>query len=135
MTKKEYDAKRYIEQKAKILAQSKIYYENNKEAVNKRHARWRSENKEAASTYEKAWRLANKARARAKVRNYQARKRQAMPSWVDLEEIVKIYEGCPKGYEVDHEIPLQGKNICGLHVPANLQYLPISKNRSKSNKF
>jgi hypothetical protein len=121
MTKKEYDAKRYKEQKAKILAQSKAYYESNKEAVNKRHARWRSKNKEAASEYEKAWRIANIARARAKVRNYQARKRQAMPVWANLEEIYRIYEGCPEGYEVDHIIPIQGKNVCGLHVPANLQ--------------
>lgn len=38
-------------------------------------------------------------------------------------------------WEVDHIIPLQGKNVSGLHVPANLQIMPKSKNCSKGNKF
>jgi hypothetical protein len=37
--------------------------------------------------------------------------------------------------QVDHEIPLQGENISGLHVPWNLQVIPASKNQSKGNKY
>lgn len=134
MTKKEYDAKRYLQKRSKILKQSKTYYENNKDKVQKRHSLWRSENKEAAAKCEKAWRLANPGRARAKVRGYQAKKLKATPKWTDKKAIVAFYESCPEGYEVDHELPLQGKNVCGLHVLENLQYLPIALNRSKSNK-
>lgn len=57
------------------------------------------------------------------------------PVWADLTAIKEFYKSCPAGYEVDHIIPLQGKLVSGLHVLSNLQYLLISDNRSKGNKF
>ena len=59
---------------------------------------------------------------------------RATPKWADLSKIAIIYSDCHKGYEVDHIIPLQGKNVCGLHVENNLQYLTLQENRKKSNK-
>lgn len=57
------------------------------------------------------------------------------PGWADLELISDFYRNCPKNYEVDHIVPLRGKNVSGLHVLNNLQYLPINSNRIKSNKY
>lgn len=59
----------------------------------------------------------------------------AMPLWADLGKLKEIYKNCPEGYHVDHVIPLQGDLVCGLHVETNLQYLTVSENLKKSNKF
>jgi hypothetical protein len=57
------------------------------------------------------------------------------PSWAELDLIQKFYNACPSGYHVDHIVPLRGKDVNGLHILSNLQYLPASENRQKSNNF
>lgn len=60
---------------------------------------------------------------------------KAIPKWADLLKIEEIYKNKPEGYHVDHIIPLKGKEVCGLHVENNLQYLTPFDNISKSNTF
>lgn len=56
------------------------------------------------------------------------------------DKTIEIYDNCPEGYEVDHIVPIKGKDfrdgerehvVCGLHVFWNLQYLPKLENRKK----
>jgi hypothetical protein len=76
-------------------------------------------------------------RAEYNARNAQrrAQKLNATPFWADLNKIKEFYKSCPEGYHVDHIVPLQGVNVCGLHVIENLQYLTVEDNLRKSNKF
>jgi len=73
-------------------------------------------------------------------RTRQARIIKAMPHWVNSEAIELFYKEAKAltemthiKFEVDHIIPLQGKNVCGLHVPWNLQVIPKSENSQKKN--
>lgn len=56
-------------------------------------------------------------------------------------EVYEIYKQCAllrqagHDVEVDHIVPLLGKDICGLHIPANLAIIPAKENRTKTNKF
>lgn len=85
--------------------------------------------------YKSVHRKLNLNQYAATASKYRANKYKALVDWADLEEIKNIYSNCPKGFEVDHIIPIQGVDVCGLHCKYNLQYLSMSVNRSKSNKF
>lgn len=94
-------------------------------------------NQEIVRETKSKWSKANNKKVLAKTRKYQAAKLNATSKWLSkeqLKEMELIYINCPEGYEVDHKTPLQGKNVRGLHVPWNLQYLQTSINRRKSNK-
>ena len=95
----------------------------------------------------KAYRASPEGKAKAKKEKALRvkRNRHATPKWLTKEQkqqIVDIYEhmrDCRattgEDYHVDHIIPLRGENICGLHVPWNLQVLPADVNVSKSNEI
>ena len=79
----------------------------------------------------RAWYERNPKLALARSREQQLKRMQRVPPWSEKEAIEAFYEACPEGYEVDHIIPLQGLFVSGLHVLANLQYLPMLENRRK----
>jgi len=91
--------------------------------------------KDKVVAYGKKWRKENAGKNAANSAEHRAYKLHRTPPWADLEAINFFYECCPDGCDVDHVIPLQAKNISGLHVHENLQWLPTSVNRSKSNAF
>ncbi len=57
-----------------------------------------------------------------------------MPVWADLLALSSVYRWRGKR-QVDHIIPLQHPDVCGLHVPWNLQYLQPLDNNLKGNRF
>jgi hypothetical protein len=135
---KKYDAERFEKNRSKILQQSHDYYVANLEVARAIRALWRAENKAYAKSYGVKYRRENPGKELEKSRRYQIAKKNAVPKWITREQIsdmIRIYENCPKDCEVDHIVPLQGRNVRGLHVPWNLQYLTVAENRKKSNKY
>lgn len=140
---KEYHQKRYLANKEKMLAQSKRWAEENKEKRNALSQKWRDENKEQFKKSCKNSRNKNKANRLANNAKRRATKLQQTVSWANIDKIESMYkfakfmEWITLGikYHVDHIVPLNGKNVCGLHTHDNLQVIRAELNLKKGNKF
>jgi len=67
--------------------------------------------------------------------NLQSHVKSRTPLWADKDKIAAIYKEAKRvGMSVDHDIPLRGKLVSGLHVENNLVLLPLSQNISKGNR-
>ena len=93
--------------------------------------KWQRNNREHIREYQREY-YKDKYKERNGTNAKRLRERQV---YDDKEEIAEFYRNCPEGYHVDHIIPLNGKNVSGLHTIINLQYLPATENLRKSNKF
>jgi len=118
------------------------YYEANKDAV---IAKARTRNKNKVSEYKAAYKERNPELYKEFVNMRRRRFRQATPKWLtekDRMEIrlkyrlaLEMTKATGVKYAVDHEIPLFGENVCGLHVPWNLRVMTQEENLRKSNKL
>jgi hypothetical protein len=112
----------------------KKYYKKNFAAIQQYKKRWHEKNREKRKNYRQKHYSQNKKYYFYLAANRRAEKLQAtLPGHEDA--IKEIYRTCPEGWHVDHIIPLKGENVCGLHVPWNLQHLPADENIRKSNKL
>ena len=115
LTNKERAAKIRAEQSEKIKAAKKNYAQRKKDVVN------------AAVARRKAARL------------------QRTPKWLTAADLCKIKnmyaiaaalsQTSSESWHVDHIIPLKGKTVSGLHVPANLRVIRGVENIRKHNTF
>ena len=160
------------QEKVKIYAKRKEYYQKTKEArraekmrsyfLLKQNAEWLDQRrKKVAEHRKKNGRKPETANPEVKKRYKQsakgkvssnvadAKRRAAelkrTPAWLtkeQFEHIKKFYELAEIqtkvfGFRwvVDHEIPLQGKLVSGLHVPSNLRVITDMENAKKGNKY
>lgn len=89
--------------------------------------------------------IKNKAKHIAKARKYDLSKINRTPTWVskkDMKKVETLYllsdrlTRCLQlSFHVDHEIPLRGKRVSGLHIFENLRVIPATTNLQKGNKW
>jgi hypothetical protein len=122
----------------------KKYKTANKEIISERSKQYSEKNKEAIKARSKIYRQNTKDVQAEYVRRRQAAKMQRTPSWLTEDDIWVMREAYKLAklrtemsgfsWHVDHILPLQGKEVSGLHVPENLQVIPWLDNLKKHNK-
>jgi hypothetical protein len=113
-----YRQRYYLQNKDKILENSRSYQ--------------RKKGKELRDKYKNKKLAYNRAREAAKI--------YRTPSWLSKDQKQEMFDtymlrsaksSNNEVYHVDHIVPLIGANVCGLHVPWNLQIIRSDDNLSK----
>jgi hypothetical protein len=123
----------------------KAWRDRNKERLYQKDLEWKRANPDKVAAIAKRARLKHKGRINAANNKRYTEKLLRMPRWLtreDLKMIRTLYELAALKtketgimWHVDHIIPLKGKLVSGLHVPANLQVIEGRLNIMKNNKF
>jgi hypothetical protein len=124
----------YLKHRDRVLSATRAYKQAHPEQADKVRE-WHLAHSERIRAIQAKYDKTHKREHAARESKRRARILKALPGWADLRRIEQIYKNCPPGYHVDHIYPLQGKEVSGLHVENNLQYLPASENCKKGNKY
>ena len=131
----------YNKSSAGVKAKQEYYAKNKTDVI----ARAQARTKEAKHAYRKKHKAANPDLYKELVNVRRRRFRDATPKWLTAEQKLEIRfhyrmaialsRATKIPHAVDHIIPLQGEDVCGLHVPWNMQVLTQDENLKKSNKI
>ena len=127
------------------VKQSEIYQKNKQDRLEYARNHY-AENTEVIKAKVKRYTKENRSKVNAIKAKYRAARHNATPDWLTREHLKEIEEFYILAKElawlnggeilqVDHIVPLQGKDVCGLHVPWNLQILTKAENVKKFNKL
>lgn len=118
------------------------YYGRNREAV---IARAQARDTAKVTEYKLAYKERNPDLYKELVSLRRRRFRSATPKWLSAGQkmeirlkyrlAIELSRRTGERYVVDHIVPLQGEEVCGLHVPWNLEVVTQAENLKKSNKL
>ena len=128
----------------RLSDQYRAWRVNNPDKVKTKNSNWQTANWRKFLDISAEWKRRNRGHVNAKCAERRHAKALRTPSWLaeqDFTDMAKFYTladelSCAYGFpwHVDHIIPLRGKFVSGLHVPANLQVIPGSDNMRKGNR-
>lgn len=130
-----YSKFQYAEVAESQRSKSREYYRKNKDRKNAASREWYQANRDRVKELDRARYEAAPEYFYANAAKRRAAKIQRTPAWQDPIELEAYYAFRPDGYHVDHDIPLRGEKVSGLHVLGNLRYLTKEENLQKRNKF
>lgn len=122
-----------------------VYRKANKAKCRTTIAAWSAKNPDKVKRYSAKVKITHKGAVNAATAARRAARIQRTPKWLtedDFWMIAQAYElaaqrtklfGFP--WHVDHEIPLQGKIVSGLHTPYNLRVIPGVENVRKGARY
>lgn len=135
----------YAKHRDKRVEEMREAYRLKADQINQKRRAQRIEHRDFLNSRNKAWRIANPDLVRAIGAEKRAQRRMRTAGW-DRELTALVTQeasrlairrerltGVP--WHIDHEIPLQGDIVSGLHVWNNLSVVPAAFNLAKGNKF
>lgn len=143
----ELNAEWHARNRQSVRVRRSKYYSDNREKFLQESAEWRAANPEKRKEQSLLYRSSPEGKSRRSM--LQMRRHsitlRALSAWNDeLTDLVAI-EACDLAHrrflatgfkwQVDHAIPLQARNACGLHTADNLQVIPQSLNSWKRNRL
>lgn len=116
-------------------------YDGNRDQYNARNKLWREANKAHTQSKRASWDKRNKEKRADCQFERACRVFLATPAWVDKQKVIEVYRAARRlsretgeKHTVDHVIPLNGRDVCGLHVHYNLQVMTAKMNSAKKNR-
>lgn len=127
---------------ARFKAGLRDWYRRNEEEQKANSRARRNADPEAWRAAARRWSEENPGKVSSRTARHRAADLCAMPKWANEFFIEEAYELARRrteatGYpwEVDHIVPLNHPDVCGLHVEHNLQVIPMVANRAKGNRW
>lgn len=123
--------KNYMKSRYLVTREKQIQYASN----------WNKQNPERKLKNQLSYQKRNPGKTQNITKKYKISKQLRTPKWLTKSDWIEIKWAHSEArkrtketgikYVVDHIIPLQGKNISGLHCPQNLQIITHKQNSRK----